>query len=190
MKSNFLAVLLFLFASLPSFSQQGLKVGDEAPEIKAPSDDGSTWNSKKFLGKDYIVVYFYPAAMSGGCTKEACAYRDQRENLREAGVEIVGISGDNVDGLKLFKHTENLNFPLLSDPDGKIAEAFGVPISEGGSLIRTIDGTEHELLRGVTEKRWTFIIGKNGKIIYRNESVNPEKDSQEVLAFINNQESK
>ncbi len=190
MKSVILAFAVSAFAFIHASGQQGLKVGDTAPVFEAMADDGSTWNIKKFLGKDYIVVYFYPAAMSGGCTKEACAYRDQRENLRAAGVEVVGISGDNVDGLKLFKHTENLNFPLLSDADGQIAEAFGVPISEGGSLVRTIDGTEHELLRGVTEKRWTFIIGKDGKIIYKNDAVDPEKDSGEVLAFIKKQTPK
>lgn len=190
MKTNYAAFAILIFAFLPVFGQQSVKVGDKAPEFKAPADDGSTWSLDKFLGKDYIVVYFYPAAMSGGCTKEACAYRDQRENLRAAGVEVVGISGDNIEGLKLFKHAENLNFPLLSDGDGKIAEAYGVPISEGGSMVRTIDGTEHELLRGVTEKRWTFIIGKDGKIIYKNDSVNPDKDSMEVLAFIKNYDSR
>ncbi len=179
--------MIILGASQVTSGQQNLKVGDKSPEFTAAADDGSTWNIKNYLGRDYIVVYFFPAAMTGGCTKEACAYRDLHGDLHEAGVEVVGISGDNVEGLKLFKHAENLNFTLLSDPDGKIAESFGVPVSEGGSIMRTVDGTEHELKRGVTEKRWTFVIGKDGKIIYRNDSVNPEKDSGEVLAFIKNQ---
>jgi len=135
-------------------------------------------------------VYFYPAAMTSGCTKQACSYRDHKDNLKSAGVVVVGVSGDNVAGLKLFKHAENLNYPLLADDKGKIAEKFGVPVSAGGSTKKVIDGTEQELIRGVTEKRWTFIIGKDGKIIYKNDSVTPEKDPDEVLAFILDQTSK
>lgn len=191
-QQNIIKMLLMVisYTAAAAAGQQNLKVGDKAPEFKAMSDDGTVWNMNKFIGKDYIVVYFFPAAMTGGCTKEACAYRDLHMELHEAGVEVVGVSGDNVDGLKLFKHAENLNFPLLSDPEGKIAELYGVPVSEGGSIVRTVDGSEHKLLRGVTEKRWTFIIGKDRKIIYKNDSVNPEKDSGEVLAFIKNQKSK
>jgi peroxiredoxin Q/BCP len=181
---------IFILAILPVSAQQMLNVGDKAPEFQAPADDGSTWNIKKFLGKEYIVVYFYPAAMTSGCTKQACSYRDNQDNLKSAGIVVVGISGDRAEDLRLFKKADNLNFTLLSDEKGKIAEKFGVPVSEGGSVKRTVDGTEHELVRGVTEKRWTFVIGKEGKIIYKNESVNPEKDSEEVLGFIKEQPTK
>ena len=189
MKTIVTAIAVFLFAFPEVSGQKSLQVGDRAPEFRATADDGSTWDLGRNLGKQYIVVYFYPAAMSGGCTREACAYRDHHDNLQAAGVTVVGISGDNVEGLKLFKRAENLNFPLLSDPGGTIAKKFGVPVSDGGSLKKTVDGVEHELVRGVTEKRWTFIIGRNGKIIYKNEAVNPDKDSEEVLAFIRNQPS-
>jgi thioredoxin-dependent peroxiredoxin len=190
MKTNLSAFVIFIIAFCTANGQKVLNVGDKAPDFHATADDGSTWNIKNFLGKDYIVVYFYPAAMTGGCTKEACAYRDHRDNLNAAGVVVVGVSGDNIVGLKLFRHAENLNFPLLSDEKGKIAEKFGVPLSEGGSIKRTVDGKEYELVHGVTAKRWTFIIDKEGKIIYKNESVNPEKDPEEVLAFIKNQSSR
>jgi thioredoxin-dependent peroxiredoxin len=185
-----LTASLILILVIPISGQQTLKVGDKAPEFQAPADDGSTWNIKKFLGKDYIVVYFYPAAMTSGCTKQACSYRDHQDNLKAAGIVVVGISGDRAEDLRLFRKADNLNFTLLSDEKGKIAEKFGVPVSQGGSVKQTVDGKEHELVRGVTEKRWTFIIGKEGKIIYKNESVNPEKDSEEVLAFIKEQSSK
>jgi peroxiredoxin Q/BCP len=92
--------------------------------------------------------------------------------------------------LRLFKQSENLNFTLLSDEKGDIARAFGVPLSDGGAIKRTFEGTEHDLLRGVTAKRWTFIIGKDSKIIYKNEVVNAEKDTEEVLNFIKLQASK
>lgn len=190
MKEKLFTIAIMIFASLASSAQQGLPVGDNAPVFKATADNGSTWNINNFLGEKYIVVYFYPAAMTGGCTKQACSYRDHREELQSAGIEVVGISGDKVENLRLFKEAENLNFTLLSDEKGEIAKVFGVPVSEGASIKRTVGGTEHELVRGVTTKRWTFIIGKDKKIIYKNESVNAEKDTDEVLDFIKLQASK
>lgn len=190
MKALFCTFAVFVFASFVMNGQQGLSVGDKAPQFKAMADNGSSWDIREFLGKKYIVVYFYPAAMTGGCTKQACSYRDHREDLQSSGIEVVGISGDKVENLKLFKQAENLNFTLLSDEKGDIAKAFGVPVSEGGAIKRTVEGTEHELVRGVTAKRWTFIVGKDKKIIYKNESVNAEKDSEEVLNFIKLQASK
>jgi len=187
----FLSIVTFLLAGfLTANSQQGIQVGDKAPMFKAKADNGSTWDLKKFLGEKYIVVYFYPAAMTGGCTKQACSYRDHREDLISAGVEVVGVSGDNIEGLQLFKKAENLNFTLLSDEKGEIAKAYGVPLTEGGAIKRTVGGTEFDLIRGVTAKRWTFIIGKDKNIIYKNESVSAEKDSEEVLNFIKVQASK
>jgi len=167
--------------------QNGLSVGDKAPEFKALADDGTTWNISKYLGNKYIVVYFYPAAMTGGCTKQACSYRDHKDDLQSAGIEVVGISGDKIENLRLFKQAENLNFTLLSDEKGDIARTFGVPLTDGGAIKRTVNGTEHDLLRGVTAKRWTFVIGRDKKIIYKNEAVNAEKDTEEVLNFIKQQ---
>ena len=189
-KLIFSLLVLCIFVSATAFGQQGVSVGEKAPVFKATADDGSTWKMNKYLGKDYIVVYFYPAAMTGGCTKQACAYRDSREMLQSAGVVVVGISGDKVENLKLFKQAENLNFTLLSDEKGEIAKMFGVPAGAGGAIKRTVGGAEHELVRGVSAKRWTFIVGKDKKIIYKNESVNAEKDAAEVLNFIKLQASK
>ena len=184
MKAQFLMLACFVFTSYSLSGQVNLSVGDRAPEFKAIADNGSSWDLKDFVGKKYIVVYFYPGAMTSGCTKQACSYRDSRNDLQAAGVEVIGISGDKIANIRLFKQTENLNFTLLSDANGKIAKAYGVPVGEGSSFKKTIDGTEHEIIRDITEKRWTFIIGKNGKIIYKNESVDPEKDPGEVLKFI------
>ena len=187
MKTRLFAFVMLISISLTVSGQKGLSVGDKAPEFKAPADDGTTWNISKYLGNKYIVVYFYPAAMTGGCTKQACSYRDHKADLQLAGVEVVGVSGDKIENLRLFKQAENLNFTLLSDEKGDIARAFGVPLTEGGAIKRTVNGTEHDLLRGVTAKRWTFVIGKDKKIIYKNETVNAEKDSEEVLNFIKQQ---
>ena len=174
--------------TIVSFAQNAnnLSVGDKAPVFKTLADDGNTWDVNDYIGKKYIVVYFYPAAMTGGCTKQACAYRDMKAEIESSNALVVGVSGDNVEGLKLFKKAENLNFTLLSDESGEIAEKFGVPIRDGGKITREVDGKNFDLVRGITTSRWTFIIDKNGKIAYKNEQVNVEKDTEQVLSFIKN----
>jgi peroxiredoxin Q/BCP len=164
-----------------------VKVGDPAPEFSAKTDSGETWNSKDHADK-IVVVYFYPAAMTGGCTKQACAYRDDLAKLHEQGVEVVGVSGDFVEGLALFKKAESLNFPLLSDPDGAVAEKFGVPVSLGGEIQREVDGQQHTLKRGVSAKRWTFVL-KDGKVAYKNTNVDAAGDSKAVAAFLAQQKN-
>ncbi len=165
-----------------------LKVGDNAPHFKAVADNGETWNSKNVIGRKNLVVYFYPAAMTGGCTKQACAYRDSRDDLSSVDAEVVGISGDEVKNLELFKQAHNLNFTLLSDPDGSIARLFGVPTREGErSIEREVNGSMHTLTRGLTTSRWTFIIDKEGKVIYRSTNVDVAEDSQAVLRELKKQ---
>ena len=187
MKTQLFTFAIYIMASLSLSAQQGISIGDKVPLFKATADDGSVWNISNFIGKDYIVVYFYPGAMTGGCTKQACSYRDHRNDLESADAIVVGISGDKVENLKLFRQVENLNFPLVSDEKGEIAGKFGVPVSEGTTIKRVVEGSEHELVRGVTAKRWTFIVGKDSRIIYKNESVNAEKDTEEVLNFLKEQ---
>lgn len=184
MKKQICLVSIFMLASVTMYSQESLSIGDKLPLFRATADDGSTWDISKFIGKDYIVIYFFPGAMTSGCTRQACSYRDHQEDLTSANAIVVGISGDKTENLKLFRQAENLNFPLLSDEKGNIARSFGVSIGEGASIKRTVGGIEHELVRDITIKRWTFIAGKEGKIIYKNEAVNAEKDSQEVLNFL------
>jgi peroxiredoxin Q/BCP len=180
--------LLFSFviimANVYQATSQGVSVGDRAPVFKATADDGSTWDLKDHLGKDYLVVYFFPGALTSGCTKQACAYRDNKQNLVSEGIDVVGISSDKPENMRLFKKAENLNFTLLSDQKGDIARLFGVPTGQGGSIKRTVDGQEYELTRDFSEKRWTFIVDKDGKIVYKNDAVDPEKDSEQVLNFI------
>src|SRR5437762_10780768 len=74
----------------------GVKVGDKAPEFEAQDEQGKTWKSKDHVGKKIVVVYFYPADFTGGCTKQACGFRDDLGKLADKGVEVVGISGDTV----------------------------------------------------------------------------------------------
>lgn len=174
----------FLFVITAGLFAQDLNIGDKAPDFKALADDGSTWNVKDYLGDKFIVVYFYPAAMTGGCTKQACAYRDFKSDIESADALVIGVSGDNVEGLRLFKKANDLNFTLLSDESGEIAGKFGVPIREGGTITREIDGQSYDLVRGNSASRWTFIIDKKGKVVYKNDEVNAIKDTEEVLSFI------
>jgi thioredoxin-dependent peroxiredoxin len=165
----------------PAAQEVALKVGDRAPAFEGLSDDGTVWRSRDHVGRGLLVVYFYPAAMTSGCTAQACSFRDNRSQLQELGAEVVGISGDQLDGLRAFKGSNRLNFPLLSDTEGKIARVFGVPTGQGGRITRTIDGREVELRRDVTTARWTFIIGEDGRILYKDTQVNPAGDGDAVL---------
>lgn len=171
---------LFLLAMGMS-GQNGIKVGDKAPLFCVKSVDGSNWSLADHLGKKNIVLYFYPGAMTGGCTKEACSYRDHVEDLDKANALVVGISGDDVAGLQVFKKVHNLNFPLLSDFDGSVAKSYGVPVGAGTSLTRNVDNVDVVLTRGVTTQRWTFIIGPDGLVSYINQKVDAENDYKAVL---------
>jgi peroxiredoxin Q/BCP len=174
------AVLSLVFAGTNVMSAE-LKVGDPAPDFTVKDDQGKDWKSSEHYGKNVVVVYFYPADTTGGCTKQACAYRDDLPKLKEAGIEVVGVSGDSVKNHQLFKQKENLNFALLADTDGKVAKAFGVPVTEGEKTVKaTVNGKEETLVRTVTAKRWTFIVGKDKKIAYINQSVNAAEDSKTV----------
>jgi peroxiredoxin Q/BCP len=162
-----------------------LKVGSPAPEFTVKDDTGKDWKSSDHFGKKIVVVYFYPADMTGGCTKQACSFRDDSESLEKLGVEVVGVSGDTVENHQVFKKAHNLNFALLADPEGEVATKFGVPYEKGEKSFKTmIDGKEVTLVRGGTAKRWTFVVGPDGKIVYKNEMVNPVEDSKKVAEVV------
>ena len=99
-------------------------------------------------------------------------------------MEVVGVSGDTVETQALFKKAKKLNYTLLADNDGKVAKAFGVPVSKGGTITKKIDGEEVSLTRGCTIKRWTFVIGKDGKIAHKDSKASAGKDSKNVLATV------
>jgi peroxiredoxin Q/BCP len=188
MKLVILTITLMLAIIINGFSQEKslLKVGDKAPMFKAVTDKGSVWFLKDYIGEKNIIVYFYPAAMTGGCTKQARAYSNFQSDLESADAIVVGISGDNVEGLKIFKEANDINFTLLADPTGKIAQKYGVDTRDGGTITVDVNSKSLDLVRGVTDNRTTFIIGKNGKIIYANDQVDPHYDVKNVLEFLRN----
>ena len=179
-----LAAIAAMTASNLHAAETELNVGDPAPAFESTNEEGQTWKSEDHVGKKVLVVYFYPADFTGGCTKQACAFRDDMADLTDEGVEVIGVSGDTAETHKLFKKHHNLNFTLLADPQGTVAKAFGVPLKDGGEVKQAIDGEERTLTRGVTAQRWTFVIGKDGKIAYKNTKVEAAKDSQAILEVV------
>lgn len=101
-----------------------LAVGDSAPTFTLTDQDGAPVALSDFAGQS-VVVYFYPAAMTPGCTTEACDFRDNLNSLQAAGYQVLGISKDDPATLKKFQQQEGLTFPLLSDPDLAVHQAYG-----------------------------------------------------------------
>jgi peroxiredoxin Q/BCP len=181
----FLALVAFSIAGLANAAEHELKVGDEAPKFECIDDNGKVWTSTDHVGKHVVVVYFYPADLTGGCTKQACGYRDDSAKLKELGVEVVGVSGDSVENHQIFKKEHKLNFTLLADDTGDVANAFGVPVTLGPKVAKVkADGKDIELTRSATAKRWTFVIGKDGKIIAKNSEVKAAEDSKSILKLL------
>lgn len=124
-----------------------LQVGDKAPDFELPDQHGTTLRLSTLLANGPVVVYFYPAAMTFGCTKESCHFRDLSGEFEAVGAQRVGISNDPVGKQKQFDDKHSLGFPLLSDTDQTVAEAFGV---KRGGLTPV--------------KRATFVIDRDGTI--------------------------
>ncbi|WP_445154040.1 thioredoxin-dependent thiol peroxidase [Arthrobacter sp. Hor0625] len=126
--------------------------GDEAPDFRLQDSDGNEVALQDFRGR-HTVVYFYPAAATPGCTKQACDFRDSLAALQAAGYEVVGISPDPAAKLAAFAAAEGLTFPLLSDPDHAVAEAYAA-WGEKKNYGRTYEG----LIRS------TVVVGPDGKV--------------------------
>ncbi|GAA1329799.1 thioredoxin-dependent thiol peroxidase [Pseudonocardia xinjiangensis] len=129
-----------------------LAVGDAAPDFTLPDADGKPVSLSDYRGRR-VIVYFYPAASTPGCTKQACDFRDSLADLGDAGLEVIGISPDKQAKLAKFRDAEGLTFPLLSDPDREVLTAWGV-YGEKQMYGKTITGVI----------RSTFLVDPDGKI--------------------------
>ncbi|CAM3012237.1 peroxiredoxin Q/BCP [Williamsia muralis] len=129
-----------------------LAVGDKAPGFSLPDADGNTVSLDDYRGRQ-VIVYFYPAASTPGCTKQACDFRDNLGELNDAGVEVIGISPDKPAKLAKFRDAEELTFPLLSDPDKAVLTAWGA-FGEKMMYGKTVTGVI----------RSTFLVDAEGKI--------------------------
>jgi len=180
-----IAVLLVLLVTLaPQDAAVELKVGDAAPKFESVDDAGKAWKSEDHVGKKVVVVYFYPASFTGGCTGQALAFQADMKKFADKDVEIVGVSGDSVATQALFRKTYKLDFALLADGEAKVAKLFGVPAKPGATTGATSDGKPEEVTRAATISRWTFVIGRDGKVACKNPRVNPAKDRQAVLEIL------
>ena len=152
-------VSLFIAAASLCFAAESKmpKVGDKAPLISGKDQDGKIWNLKNEIGKKIVLLYFYPKDQTPGCTKEACAFRDNLSEFKKDNVEIIGVSFDSSESHQKFISHENLNFPLLADTNGKIAEAYGVKMADKNMA-----------------RRVSFLIGLDGKIAHITD--NPKAD--------------
>jgi peroxiredoxin Q/BCP len=148
------------------------KVGELAPDFEVLNDQGEVVHLSDFRGKN-IVLYFYPRADTPGCTKEACAFRDDYSAFEKAGVTILGVSPDSVKDQVKFKQKYDLPFSLLADEDHSISSAYGV------WGLKKFMGREYE---GIF--RTTFLINEKGAIRQVFEKVKPAEHSQEILAAL------
>ncbi|GGB16365.1 alkyl hydroperoxide reductase/ Thiol specific antioxidant/ Mal allergen [Flexivirga endophytica] len=129
-----------------------LEIGDQAPAFTLTSDSGKQVSLADFSGKR-LVIFFYPAAMTPGCTKEACDFRDSLATLQGAGYEVIGISPDKPEKLAKFVAKESLTYPLLADPDKAVLEAYGA-YGEKKLYGKTVVGVI----------RSTIVVGPDGKV--------------------------
>ncbi|MEU4620759.1 peroxiredoxin [Actinoplanes sp. NPDC023801] len=125
--------------------------GDIAPDFALPDQDGTPRRLTELLADGPLVLFFYPGAMTKGCTAEACHFRDLSAEYRAAGVQRAGISRDPVEKQKLFAETYHFDYPLLSDPDSATIAAYGVK--------RKLN------LGALSTKRMTFVIGTDQRIL-------------------------
>jgi peroxiredoxin Q/BCP len=125
-----------------------LKIGDKLPSFSAKDTNGNIFNSQDYIGKQPLVIYFYPKDDTPGCTAQACSFRDNYQEFKDLGAEVIGVSSDTVTSHLKFKSKFNLPFILLSDNDKKLRKLFGVQNS-----LFIIPGRE------------TFVIDKQGLVI-------------------------
>lgn len=171
MKLRPILTFMSLFSLLLSFAKgESLKVGDTAPVISGITDTGTTLDLGDVYKKNaYTVVWFYPKALTGGCTKQGCSLRDGAAELTAKGATIVGVSVDPVEKQKEFKEVNHFPFPLIADTDKKVVKAFGQ-----SALI--------------VASRECYVINRAGKIVYKDTGVT-DKQAENVLAFLNSQKS-
>jgi len=149
-----------------------LKEGDNAPDFQLPADDGKTYSLKDLRGSK-VVLYFYPKDDTPGCTKEACSFRDNLARVTSKGAIVLGVSKDDLQSHAKFRSKYSLSFPLLSDTDGKVLEAYGV-WKEKGMFGKSFLGIA----------RTTYIIDERGRIAKVFPRVKVEGHTDEVLAAL------
>jgi peroxiredoxin Q/BCP len=164
---NHLLVIGSLWLPATVMSADTPKAGDAAPMFSGTDQDGKTVQLADSAGKKAVLLYFYPKDDTPGCTREACGFRDRMADLAKDNVSVIGVSFDSAESHKQFIAKYNLNFTLLADPDGKIADAYGVRM-HGKNLAQRV----------------SFLIGPDGKIVHVTSSGNPQIHFDEMKSAI------
>jgi len=150
-----------------------LKVGDPAPDFSLPASTGETVSLKDFIGKQRVILYFYPKDDTPGCTKEACSFRDNLAQIQALDAVVFGVSADSLKSHEKFIKKFALNFPLLADEGHKVADAYGA----WGE--KSLYGKKYF---GMIRK--TFVIGKDGKIEHAFHKVQAEGHGEAILNLL------
>lgn len=154
-----------------------VKVGDKAPDFTLPSQMGDNVTLSEYFGKKSVILYFYPKDESLGCTKEACTFRDNYEELANLGAEVLGVSGQSVESHKSFATHYGLPFILLADVDNKVRDLYGVRSTMGiipgrvtyiidkKGIVRHVFVSQTQAQRHVEEAKKTLVeIDKEEKV--------------------------
>ena len=149
------------------------KIGNLAPVFSLLDQNGDKVSLKEFRGKHNVLVYFYPKAMTPGCTVQACSLRDEKAELKKLDTVVLAISPDPVARLKKFAERDALNFTLLSDEDHAIAEKYGV------WDLKKFMGRE---FMGIV--RTSFLINKEGRLVHIMDKVKTKTHHEDVLALL------
>ena len=150
-----------------------LAKGDVVEDFELPDETGTPRKLSDFLSSGPVVLFFYPAAMTTGCTIESCHFRDLAKEFADAGASRVGISRDSVSKQKQFADKHGFDYPLLSDTDGTVARIFGVARGKLGQVL------------GARVKRWTFAIGQDSRVVaVIHSEVNMETHADSALAAL------
>ncbi|MEY4069810.1 MAG: hypothetical protein RL721_424 [Candidatus Eisenbacteria bacterium] len=152
-------------------------VGKPAPDFSLQSTSGEVVSLKQFKGKSTLVLYFYPADDTPGCTKEACAFRDMAYDFKQVGAVIYGVSPDTIDSHTKFQFKHQLPFDLLSDPEAKVCKAYGV------WKQKNLYGK-----KSMGVERTTFVIDKTGRIATMYPKVKVDGHVEEVLSFLRDED--
>jgi peroxiredoxin Q/BCP len=170
-----LAALVGLLAGAASAADTPPKEGDKAPDVQLsatqsekalPDAKGKTLKLSDLKGTRNVVLFFFPKAMTRGCTIESCGFRDLTDKFAKLDTVVIGISTDTLDDQQKFTDKESLNFPLFADPDKKATQAYGALGQRGFA------------------SRYTFVIDKQGVVRKVYTTVNPQNHPEEVLKYV------
>src|SRR5262245_7961095 len=174
-----------------------LEVGVPIPDFTCLDDCGQQWKSGQHIGRKIVVIYFYPGDFTDGCTKQAQSFRDGLTRLEKLGVELIGVSGEEVLTHQRFKETYGLRHTLLADPDAALAQRLEIPVKQPAKPVKVrtrgpdgkplMDNQGKKSIfieRKVTLPRWTLVIGQDGKLASKRMNVDPRTDVDEVVKIV------